>query len=113
PHRARAFPHGRPGATRVLLCPGGGDCGRNVLQFWHCCSAGGLVASLPQPGSGGRNRTRSRKQDPEQGGCFSAPCSRREEGRPCLKKWLFPVRNQKRPTSPGRWSCPGSCRPPF
>ena len=39
PYRARAVPDGRPGATCFLLCSGGGDCGRNVLQFWHSGTA--------------------------------------------------------------------------
>ena len=60
PHRARSVSDGRPGASRFLLCPGGRDCGRNVLQFWHRCSAGRRVESLAGPRCGDRHRTRSR-----------------------------------------------------
>jgi preprotein translocase subunit SecF len=52
------------GASCFLLCSRGGDCGRNVLQFWYCCSACGRVESLARPWRCIRHRTRSRQQNP-------------------------------------------------
>jgi len=46
------------------FAPGGGDCGRNVLQFWYRCSARRCLESLARTGRGGRHRTRSRQQNP-------------------------------------------------
>ena len=62
-----------------LLCPGGGDCGRNVLQFWYCCTARGRLESLARPGRCGRHRTRSRQQNPRKRRRHRTSCSCREE----------------------------------
>ncbi len=51
-YRARPVPDGRPGASCFLLCPGGRDCGRNVLQFWHCRPSCRRLESLAPAGRG-------------------------------------------------------------
>src|SRR5208282_2289457 len=76
PHRFGTVPDGRRGAPRFLFCHGGGSCGRNVLQFWHCSTdRRGLEQVLRWAGKSHPRRIRSREA---RGG------SSREEIAPCL-----------------------------
>ena len=62
-----------------VLCPGGGDCGRNVLKFWDCRSFGGRLEPLAWPKTCRWRRNRSRQQNPDERNAPGASRHGREE----------------------------------
>jgi len=91
-----------PGASCFLLCPGGRDCGRNILQFWYRCSArvawnrgrGQGVAAGTGPS---RQQTRGSENVPD----VLLPL---EEVASMFEEMVISSPNRRRPASPGRSS---------